>query len=129
MMKECVRVYGAEPLSEGKDYGEFLQNDFTISCDSQGHKRLVVLASVIFLILPLGFPLGLFYMLWSKNPWTPSTEDTAGATFCETNGKYYTVREDAAFYEFLFISCASRLARPLLFVACPAVDAGRAGVF
>ena len=48
------------------DYGSFLKVDYSIDCDSEGHKFYEAYAGLMILIYPVGIPLMYFILLYRR---------------------------------------------------------------
>lgn len=86
LLVPCVKVYGAVP---GQEYGIFLAEDFEVSCDEDIHKIFHVLAWVLFFVVPLGFPFGLWLHFRRLNShrqlWIQVHATTDRGLFCDDN--------------------------------------------
>ena len=77
--------------------------------DSKGHQLFVVFAWVIFLLVPIGFPVGLgLYFSWrhrQRRLWIMVPHGTEGALYCEATGAWWVADGEAKKdFGFLFLT-------------------------
>ena len=81
MLRKCNPV-----ALDGGPVVEYLMSDYSIACSDDKHQRMKVLAWMVFMLVPLGFPLGLLYVFHKQSKlgtlYLVVPKGTPGAIFC-----------------------------------------------